>query len=275
MRGHDLGKMPLDDFVKKLEELGVPEIQLALNKAISDYDFSVGHFSPGLARFIRGKLTQAGVHVPVLGSYIEPVIPDDAMRQAEINRFIENIKYAKYIGADMVGTETGHFNIHGRHNIGLTRTESAYQLLCKTMAELIEAAESLGVIIGIEGVTVHTLYCPEIIKRFLDDMASQNVCVIFDPVNLIDHTNVNRQEELIEDVFTMYGDRVAAMHVKDFVIEGEKKREVPIGEGMMNFAALMKRLKQSKPKISMLIEGGKAETFVRDKEFLEKVYKNL
>jgi L-ribulose-5-phosphate 3-epimerase UlaE len=105
-------------------------------------------------------------------------------------------------------------------------------------------------------------------------MASPNLCVIFDPVNLLDHTNASRQEELFDDVFALFGGRVAAMHMKDFIIEGEKKREVPIGEGMLDYPALMKRLKQHKPHISALIEGGKAETYAKDRDFLYEAYKN-
>ncbi|MCL2171310.1 MAG: sugar phosphate isomerase/epimerase [Defluviitaleaceae bacterium] len=274
MRGHDLGKLPLVDFAKKVRDTGVAEIQLALNKAISDYDFSYGQFSPGMAAHIREVLTENGIRVPVLGSYIEPVIPADGPRQAEIRRFIENIRYAKFIGADMVGTETGHFNNRGRHNPALTRTESAYRLLCKTMSELLTAAENMGVMLAVEGVTVHTLYCPEIIKRFVDDMASQNLLIIFDACNLLDHTNADRQEELFDDVFTLFGDRIAALHLKDFVIEGDKKREVPIGEGILDYPALFKRIKAHKPHISALIEGGRAETFALNKKYLLEIFEN-
>ncbi|MFR8349205.1 MAG: hypothetical protein ACLVAV_07850 [Clostridium sp.] len=41
------------------------------------------------------------------------------------------------------------------------------------MREIVSAAEKLGVIVGVEAVHDHTLYCPEIMRRFLEDIDSQ------------------------------------------------------------------------------------------------------
>lgn len=46
----------------------------------------------------------------VLGCYINPVNPDEKERQKAVAKFIEHLKYAKVIGADMVGTETGRYD---------------------------------------------------------------------------------------------------------------------------------------------------------------------
>ncbi|MCL2415343.1 MAG: sugar phosphate isomerase/epimerase [Defluviitaleaceae bacterium] len=263
MRGHDLGKLPLIEFMEKARETGIDEIQLAFAKAISDYDFSAGHFSPGFARFVRQNLQKNGLHVPVLGSYINPVAKDPITRKLEIAKFMENMKYAKYIGADMVGTETGDFY------------EGGYEILIDTMKILIETAEKLGVIIAVEGVTTHTLHSPKVISQFLDDISSPNMQIIFDPANLIDHTNVNQQDIMFDEVFRLYGGKVIAIHLKDLIIEGENKKYVPIGEGVLDYHALFRRLKVRKPHISALIEGGKAETFAKERDYLYAIYNSI
>ena len=52
-------------------------------------------------------------------------------------------------------------------------------MLLKSMREIVTAAEKLGVIVGVEAVHDHTLYCPEIMRRFLEDIDSPNVEAIF------------------------------------------------------------------------------------------------
>ena len=187
----------------KLQENKIECVQLALKKSIADVDFSVGNYSGGLAHFVDKKLKDAGVHVSVLGCYINPTNPNEEKRQAEMTRFIEHLRYAKSIGADMVGTETGRldedFNI-----VPGTYTETCYQRLLKTMRPLVAAAEKLGVIIGVEGVATHTLYSPEMMQRFLDDIDSPNVEVILDAVNLLDRiTTRNRKQFLIRHLSFM------------------------------------------------------------------------
>ena len=81
----------------------VDQIQLAMGKSIAGYNFDHGHYSPGFARMIRKKLDENDIHVAVLGCYINPVNPDEKERQKAVAKFIEHLKYAKVIGADMVG----------------------------------------------------------------------------------------------------------------------------------------------------------------------------
>ena len=156
MRCHDLcPKTDIDTLVNTIAANHVDQIQLAMGKSIAGYNFDHGHYSPGFARMIRKKLDENDIHVAVLGCYINPVNPIEARRKAEVARFIEHLKYARILGADMVGTETGRlapdFNVTGE-----TYTEDAYQLLLKSMKEIVSAAEKLGVIVGVEGVFNHT-----------------------------------------------------------------------------------------------------------------------
>ena len=273
MRAHDLGgKQTFDQLIDKLTEHKIDTIQLAFKKSIMDIDFTTGHYNPGLGRFISKRLADNNIHVAVLGCYINPTNPDEAKRKAEVARFIEHVKYAKAIGADMVGTETGRldedFNI-----VPGTYTETCYQRLLKSMREIVDAAEKLGVIVGVEGVATHTLYSPEMMQRFLDDINSPNVEVILDPVNLLDRNNYQNQEAVIAKAFKYYGDRISVMHIKDFKLDenGDVAFE-QVGEGLFNYAPLFKELKASKPHITMLIENSNGGRYHSDCEYLQKIY---
>ncbi len=175
MRCHDIcPKADMDTVFDAVKNNGIDQIQLALGKSVSGYDFNYGHYSPGFGRLIGRKLKERDIHVAVLGCYINPVNPVEKTRQAEVSKFIEHLKYAKAMGADMVGTETGRYSA-AFDVVPYTYTEGCYQLLLKSMRQIVSAAEKLGVIVGIEAVHDHTLYCPEMMRRFLEDIDSPNV----------------------------------------------------------------------------------------------------
>lgn len=272
MRCHDLcPKMEMERLFEEIKACHIHQVQLAFKKSISNYDFSTGHYSAGFGRYIRSQLEKNDIHVAVLGCYINPVHPIEAQRQAEVARFIEHLKYARAIGADMVGTETGRLDPK-MNVVPDTRTEGAYQLLLKSFREIVAAAEKLGVIVGVEGVFDHTLYSPAMMKRFLEDIQSPNVEVILDAVNLIHPEEVDTQEEVIEKAFAYYGNRISMMHMKDFVFEGRSQKYRHVGEGWFKYKPLMRLVKQHKPHITMLMENSSKDRFHEDVKFLQDIY---
>ena len=217
-----------------------------------------------------------GIHVAVLGCYINPVNPIESQRQAEVARFIEHLKYARVMGADMVGTETGRLD-PDMAVTPETYTEEAYQLLLKSMREIVSAAEKLGVIVGVEGVFDHTLYSPARMKRFLEDIDSPNVEVILNAVNVIgpDSVSPESQRRAVEKAFAYYGDRIGALHMKDFVYENGIQQFRHVGEGDFCFEPLLKLVKQQKPHIAMLLENSSRERYHGDVEYLQSIFNRV
>ena len=173
MRAHDFAPaMPAEPFIDGLSKANIRQIQLAFEKSFSDLDVSTGHYSAGLAQYISGLLHEKHVHCAVLGCYINPVVPDEALRKKEVDRFVERLRYAKHMGADMVGTETGRFSIDFSVT-EKTNSEECYRVLLESFSKICAAAEALGVTVGVEGVFDHTLYSPAMMKRFLEDMLDQ------------------------------------------------------------------------------------------------------
>ena len=272
MRCHDLcPKMEMEKLFEEIHENHIDQVQLAFKKSISNYDFTTGHYSAGFGRYIAKQLEKNEIHVAVLGCYINPTNPVESKREAEVARFIEHLKYARAMGADMVGTETGRFHPDFQV-VRDTRTEAAYQLLLKSFREIVDAAEKLGVIVGVEGVFDHTLYSPAMMKRFLEDIDSPNVEVILDPVNLIHPEEVDNQEDVIAQAFACYGDKISMMHMKDFVFEGQSQKYRHVGEGLFHYDPLMKLVKEHKPYITMLMENSSKERSQQDIQFLKDVY---
>ena len=105
MRCHDIcPKGDINTVFDTVKTNGIHQIQLAFGKSISGFDFGPGHYSPGLACMIADELKKRDIHVAILGCYINPTDPDEGRRKASVAKFIEHLKYARILGADMGGT---------------------------------------------------------------------------------------------------------------------------------------------------------------------------
>lgn len=275
MRCHDLcGKADIDTVLDTVKESGIGQIQLAFGKSIEGFDFGPGHYSPGMAHMIADKLKERDIHVAILGCYINPTDPDEEKRRASVAKFIEHLKYARILGADMVGTETGRYNTDFKV-VPETYTEECYQLLLKSMREIVDAAEKLGMIVGVEAVHDHTLYSPEMMRRFLDDIDSVNVEAILDPVNLVSAENYLEQDAVIAKALFLYGDRVSMLHIKDFRMEQGEPQFEHVGDGLFHYEPLMAWLKKEKPYITMLLENSNRQRYHSDVSYLQKIYEEV
>ena len=266
MRAHDLPERDIVSLSEKLLKMDIREIQLALPKSVENIDFATGKFTPMLARTIKKELSKNDISIAVLGCYINLSLEDEAARQKEIDRFIEGLKYAKYMNADMVGTETGGYNPQEIHS------DAAYYVLVDSVSKMVSAAEKLGVRIGLEGVAYHVLSTPEKMQRLLNDIKSPNLAVIFDPVNLITIDNYKNQHEIIDKAFSMYGDKIEAIHLKDFNVLDGKLTGVKIFDGIFDYKYLIEKIKAEKPYLPVLLEGESQETFPNIRKRLMNIY---
>ena len=263
MRGHDLEGDSVAKLAKKCKQYGLYGMQLAMAKSLKD--FKQGCFSPALAQRLKEELGE--IKIPVLGSYINPSATDKAVLEAELKKFCEQLKFAHFIGAHMVGTETGYVGdccVSANNN-----TEHAYEYFLSNMAYLVEIAEKLGVMIGIEGVNCFVVNNPRKMRRALDDLNSPNVLAIFDPVNYLNPENYINQDKMIDDAFELFGEEMSVLHLKDFKIDEEGKfvHTLPT-EGILNTKKILTYIKQRKPDMPIVLEG------VTEKD-VKRVMKNV
>ena len=271
VRAHDfVEQTDLETFGDRVQQMGIRHIQLALEKSISGYDFSVGHYSAGFAGYLGRELAKREIHVAGLGCDINPVNPDDTQRLKEVDRFVERLRYAKHMNADMVGTETGRYSTD-MSVTPMTESKECYRLLLESFEQIVTAAEALGVVVGVEGVFDHTLSSPEKMKQFLDDLASPAVEVILDAANLMSPDTAKSkklQNEKIDRAFDLYGSRISVLHLKDCVFDADGVQVCTRpGEGLIGYESLMRHVKEQKPQIIGLLEESSPEHFVRDRGF--------
>ena len=139
IRAHDLPAATPAELLACTKKLGISYVQLAPRKSFSQIPWSSSTFSPGLAAKIRKDL--GDLRISVLGSYIDLLAEGDA-RAEQKAIFEQNMLFAKYLGAGVVGTETGMSD----------HSEADFQKVLQFVKELVRDAEKLGVIVAVEGV---------------------------------------------------------------------------------------------------------------------------
>jgi L-ribulose-5-phosphate 3-epimerase len=274
VRAHDFGRSPAGELAAKIAVKNMVCAQLAVGKAIAGIDLKPGLLNPGLAFEIGEAFHAHGVQIAVLGCYVNPIHPDPETRRSLLGLFKEHLRYARDFGNGLVALETGSVNAdYSPHpeNHG----EAAFQESLASIAELVAEAEHFGVIVGIEAVASHVVSTPQKMRRMLDAVASPNLQVVFDPVNLLSLENHAEQERVIGESIALFGDRIVAVHAKDFVLDHGEFKPVRAGLGKLRHDLVMKFAVEQKPGISILLEDTTEETAQDCRRFLLQVAEQL
>jgi L-ribulose-5-phosphate 3-epimerase len=246
--------------------------QLAPGKAIAGLHLKPGVLNPGLAFEIGEAFHKHGIQIAVLGCYVNPIHPDPPTRQSLLGLFKEHLRYARNFGNGFVALETGSVNAdYSPHPEN--HSETAFEQSLASIAELVAEAEKFGVIVGIEAVASHVVSTPLKMRRMLDAVASNNLQVVFDPVNLLSFENHHEQERIIAESLELFGDRIAIIHAKDFVVENGQIKSVRAGRGKLRHDLVMKYAVEQKPGISILLEDTNEQTAQDSRDFLRQVAK--
>lgn len=133
---------------------------------------------------------------------------------------------AALLGAGVVGTETGAPNSEYKMDAN-THSEEALEVFLRGLAPVVERAEHWGVAVAIEPVWKHIVYDADRAVQVLRAIASPNLRIILDPVNLLHAGNAAERERVIGEAIDKLGEHVAAVHLKDFTQEGPGSGSTP------------------------------------------------
>ena len=248
-----------EDFFAQLEtirEQGFCSVQLAPSKSL---DFKREILTPGYAQGLGLCLKEADIRVAMLGSYFD-ISARGEEREAVIQRYFDHLLLAAWAGFPVIGTETGGISADAPDY------EEAYQAVEDNLGVILEQAEKLGVCVAIEPVYGHTIYNADKMCKLLERYPSENLRVIYDPVNLLDPSKEDGREAMWQDFLDRLGDRLAVVHVKDYEIVDGRKKDLPAASGRMDYSHI-KKLAEAKPGLDFLIESAQDKDIPAIKEY--------
>ncbi len=211
-------------------------------------------------RLVRDVLAAGGVRVAqAVPRNQDLVCPDDARRRQGVTELQRACRAARLLEAATLYVRPGSLNPAGpwtphRENTRLTTLER----LVAGLREVARAAEDEGVTLALEGAAVSPLDTPERVRDVVEAVDSPALRFNADPVNFVRGLDdLYHTASLVHRLFDVCGRYVAAAHAKDIRPEDAipvRLRECPIGEGLLDQAAFLRRFRECCPDGYVLIE---------------------
>lgn len=291
IRLHDTAGTTLSEHLANAKAQGFTCVHIAMSKVIPGFkmDDAPELLTDELAETVRAELQKNGQTCVLLGCYLNLCSPDLEAHAKTVEIYKAHLRFAKKIGALLVGTETGAPNT-GYKTCPECYTEEALQLFIDRVKPVVRYAEEVGQLFAIEPVVRHIVSTPERCERVLDAVGSPHLRVILDAVNLLGEENYRGRHAIIRDGVARLGSRTSLLHMKDTLpFETERghhlKSTVPntdvfsnlvscaCGLGEMDYAPLIALAQRYD--LPMTLENTNPDNAVAARQHLETVGKEL
>jgi sugar phosphate isomerase/epimerase len=274
-RTHDLGVKGLDAAVTKLKECDIDAIQLVAYKFMDEVKYRPDGLNLSLAETIGKTLKDNGVTIGLIGAYFNPV-HSNKQKVADCKQvFKDYLKYAKVLGCNVVGSETGSFNDDKWTYNPLNRTEDALNTVIETFTELADYAKEQGVYIGMEGAAGHVCYDVQTLDRAVKAINRDNVKIIFDIYNYLDMSNYSSYLDILDQGLKTFAGKIVVFHLKDFVIEDGKIKQVAPGKGLFDYDKILSKIKAYDKDAILVLEGTTGDDIVPCTTFVRRKWEEV
>ena len=269
IRGHDLSQVQtIEDLAEKTKEQGIHTLQLALGLSFPEISSGANEINSGMGNYVKRVLEKQEVSVGILSCYINMIHPDLTIREELLTKFEQYLHYASSFGASMVASETGCV----LPEIQYTEenfTDEAFAEAVSVIRRLVKSGEKYQMMVGIEPGLNHPVYSLARVEQLIQAVDSDYLGIILDPTNLITSTNYQEQVQLVEEAFERFGEKICAVHLKDFRVEQEKIVPVNLGDGVIEYTKIKEIIKKNRPYLYVVLEETKDDGIRYGRSLLE------
>ena len=282
----------LDETAKKIRALDFNTVQLDMH--FKDVDLSAGQITRDKCVKIRETFRDHNLPISCISGYTNIIHPDKAERERRVGYLKEIIRHAQYLGTPYVISETGTYNtesdwVHHPKN----KTEEGFEECRKVIADLAQHAYDHGAVFLLETYVNNVVGSVEETVKMFAQVDHPGLGLLMDPTNYFETHNIDRMDEILNQVFDTLSDKIRIGHAKDVKRSGDDKSEkhADIGDddaleshtfrgvgeielpapglGSLNYDLYLKRLSQKHPNIPMIIEHLDESDVPRAKKFLD------
>lgn len=269
IRGHDLSEVQtIEDLAEKTKEQGIHTLQLALGLSFPEIPSGANEINSGRGNYVKRVLEKQEVTVGILSCYINMIHPDLTIRQELLTKFEQYLRYASSFGASMVASETGCV----LPEIQYTEenfTDEAFAEAVSVIRRLVKAGEKYQMMVGIEPGLNHPVYSLARVEQLIQAVDSDYLGIILDPTNLITSSDYQEQVQLVEEAFERFGEKICAVHLKDFRVEQEKIVPVNLGDGVIEYTKIKEIIMKNRPYLYVVLEETKDDGIRYGRSLLE------
>lgn len=274
IRLHDTKELSLEKRLEEVARQGFCCGHLAISKVLEPHYAKNAALTPGFAQHLKAVFEKSSISIAVLGCYLNVATPDYEAYKKIQKTYEAHIRFASQLGCGVVGTETGAPNLAYKFEEA-SHSEEALSLFIERFRPIVEYAEKMGVLIAIEPVYKHIVYSAKQARKVLDQIHSPNLRIILDPVNLLDVSNYEKQDEIISEAIELLHEEIDVVHIKDFIVENNQLKAVAAGEGLMDYKRVLGYLKQHKPYIQATLENTNPQNAETAREYIETLWQQV
>ena len=286
----------LEETARRIRALDFNTVQLDLH--FKDLDLSAGQITTEKAKMVRDVFRDHNLPICCISGYANIVHPDRGERGRRVGYLKEIIRNARHFGSPYVISETGTFNtesdwVHHPRN----KTEEGFEECREVIADLARTAHDHGAMFLLETYVNNVVGSVEETVRMFAQVDHPGLGLLMDPTNYFEAHNIDRMDQVLNQVFDTLADKIKIAHAKDVRRSGTDKSEkhADIGDadaleghtfrgvgeielpapglGALNYDLYLRRLAERHPNIPVIIEHLAEDDVPRAKKFLGGKFK--
>jgi sugar phosphate isomerase/epimerase len=165
---------------------------------------------------IRQAFERRGFVMTSISGTFNAIHPDKQERETGTKRACQLIERCRRMGTSIVTLCTGSrdpkdmWKRHPENDL-----PDAWRDLLATLSRLLPAAQSSGVVLGIEPETNNVINSAAKARRLLDELRSPQLKIIMDGANLFEDGGGSAMERVLTEAFDLLAPDVVVVHAKD------------------------------------------------------------
>ena len=193
---------------------------------------------------IRTATEERSIEMVSIAGYFNMIHPDVETRKNGVKQLGILMKSARELDINLVTLCTGSRDPEQMWRKHPSNTEKdAYEDILVSMGEALELAEENDMTLAFEPEVNLVIDSPRKTRRFLDDIKSPRLKVIFDSANIFPFGGFERMTEIMTESVEMLADDIVLVHAKDVTAENEAG-DVCAGKGRLDYDLYMKLLRK-------------------------------
>jgi sugar phosphate isomerase/epimerase len=286
----------LEETARRIKDHGMTTVQLDLH--FKDVDLGPGQITAAKAKKVRDTFRDHNLPICCISGYTNIIHPDPEERKRRVGYLKEIIRNARSFGSPYVISETGTYNtesdwVHHPKN----KTEEGFEECRKVIADLAQTAYDHGAVFLLETYVNNVVGSVEETVKMFAQVDHPGLGLLMDPTNYFETHNIDRMDQILNQVFDTLTQHIKIAHAKDVKRSGDDKSEkhADIGDddaleshtfrgvgeielpapglGSLNYDLYLKRLAEKHPNIPVIIEHLDLSDIPRAKAFLDGKFK--
>ena len=201
---------------------------------------------------------QADIVIAEVGTWCNPLSPDEKIRSAALERCKIGLWLADEIGARCCVNIAGSRGEKWDGPCALDLTAETYEMIVASVREIIDAVQPKRSDYTLEGMPWMFPDSPQSYLQLLRDIDRPHFAAHLDPVNWINSPQrYFKNTALLEESFRLLGPHIRSIHAKDILLEEHLTVHLPevrIGLGGLDYRTFLRLANQLNPDTTFMLE---------------------